>query len=144
MADVYIPNDVWSYIFTFIPLPKVEFNKVGFYLYKDKDMDENRAEIIQITKISKCFMWYSAYVVDNLSNISGSIILIEKETRKKKSNSIALSLNRPSAVIKTFFSSRLCIIFKKELNLLSKKELEKELNLLSKEEYETKYNKNYM
>jgi len=144
MADVYIPDDVWSYIFTFIPLPQIEFNKVGFYLYKDKDMDENRAELIQITKISKCLMWYSAYVVDYLNNISGSIILIEKETRKKKSNNIALSLNRPSAVIKTFFSSRLCIIFKKELNLLLKKELEKELNLLSKEEYETKYNKNYM
>ena len=61
-----------------------------------------RAELIQITRITKCFMWYSAYVFDNLNNISSSIILIEKETRKK-SNSIALSLNRPSAVIKTVF-----------------------------------------
>ena len=41
MADVYIPDGVWSYIFTFIPLPKVEFKNVGFYLYKDKVMDEN-------------------------------------------------------------------------------------------------------
>jgi hypothetical protein len=48
MADVYIPQDVWSYIFTFIPLPKVEYNKVGFYLLKDKD--KNKREIVHITK----------------------------------------------------------------------------------------------
>ena len=43
MADVYIPDDVWSYIFTFIPLPKVEFNKIGFYLINN--------EIVRITKL---------------------------------------------------------------------------------------------
>ena len=47
MADVYIPDDVWSYIFTFIPLPKVEFNKVGFYCFKDE------GQIVHITKFSK-------------------------------------------------------------------------------------------
>ena len=43
MADFYIPDDIWSYIFTFIPLPKVEFNKIGFYIINN--------EIVRITKL---------------------------------------------------------------------------------------------
>ena len=55
MADVDFPQDVWNYIFTFIPLPKVEFNKVGFYFFKDE------GQIVHITKITKCFMWFKIY-----------------------------------------------------------------------------------
>ena len=31
MVDVYIPQDVWTYMFSFIPLPKIKYNKVEFY-----------------------------------------------------------------------------------------------------------------
>ena len=32
MVDVYIPQDVWTYSFSFIPISKIKYNKVGFYL----------------------------------------------------------------------------------------------------------------
>ena len=70
MADVYIPQDVWSYIFNFIPLPKVEYNKVGIYLFKDKD--KNKGQIVHITKITKCFMWFRVYKIYDFNVISHS------------------------------------------------------------------------
>jgi hypothetical protein len=48
MSGVYILQDVWTYIFQFIPLPEVTYNKVWFYLFKDKD--ENKEEIVHIKK----------------------------------------------------------------------------------------------
>ena len=71
IADVYIPQDVWSYIFTFIPLPKIEFNKEGFYFFKDE------GQIVHITKITKCFMQFKVYEMEifyDISKYSNNII----------------------------------------------------------------------
>ena len=80
MADVYIPQDVWSYIFTFIPLPKVEFNKVGFYLINN--------QIVRITKITKCFIWCSLHIMKKEDEYHSKKYLttIIKERRINKSN----------------------------------------------------------
>ena len=83
MADIYIPDDVWSYIFTFIPLPKVEFNKVGFYCFKDE------GQIVHITKITKCFMWFKIYDIESFYDISKYSNNIIKEVKRKKSNNIS-------------------------------------------------------
>ena len=82
MVDVYIPNDVWSYIFTFIPLPKVEFNKLGFYCFEDE------GQIVHITKISKCFMWFKIYDIKSFYDICKYSNNCIKEVKRKKSNNI--------------------------------------------------------
>ena len=77
MADVYIPQAVWSYISTFIPLPKVKYNKVGFYLFKDED--KNKGEIVHIKKITKCFMWFRVYEINDFNDLNYSSNQIRKE-----------------------------------------------------------------
>jgi hypothetical protein len=90
MVDVYIPQDVWTYMFSFIPIPKIKYNKVGFYL------DQYEKKIVHITKISKCFMWFKIYEMGSFYDIRKYSNNLIKEVKRKNSN----------VIIETYFNMK--------------------------------------
>ena len=82
------PQDVWEYIFGFIPKPKIEFNKVGFYIFQNKLVENKQGVIIHITKLSKCFMWFKTYSFENINNLKQDVFILNGEVKKKKKNEL--------------------------------------------------------
>jgi hypothetical protein len=82
------PQDVWEYILGFIPKPKIEFNKEGFYIFNKKLVENKRGIIIHITKLTKCFMWYKAYTFVNINNLKENVFILNGEVKRKKKNEL--------------------------------------------------------
>ena len=78
------PQDIWEYILGFIPKPKIEFNKVGFYIFQNKLVENKQGIIIHITKLSKCFMWYKAYTFENINNLKQDVFILNGKVKRKK------------------------------------------------------------
>ena len=97
------PQDIWEYILGFIPKPKIEFNKVGFYIFQNKLVENKQGIIIHITKLSKCFMWFKAYTFENINNLKQDVYIINGEVKKKKKNELKYYCSLDVCII--FFSS---------------------------------------
>ena len=90
------PQDIWEYIFGFIPKPKIEFNKVGFYIFQNKLVENKQGVIIHITKLSKCFMWFKTYSFENINNLKQDVFILNGVKKKKKNHEVIFKIPHPS------------------------------------------------
>lgn len=99
----FIPQDVWKHIFSFIPEPEVEYNKIGYYIFKNSS-NEN-GSIIHITKLTTTFMWVRPYIYydNNFKNIEPTII--DKEKKIKRGNSIKFTVRCYDAKYSAYVNS---------------------------------------
>ena len=107
------PQDIWEYIFGFIPKPKIEFNKVGFYIFQNKLVENKQGVIIHITKLSKCFMWFKTYSFENINNLKQDVFILNGEVKKKKKNELKYYC---STIYNRYFFKAENSIYMKDIN----------------------------